>query len=337
MPRIAISGCGPVGSTFLRVALERGLEVAALHDVGDLADGLDEALLPQIVVIDAQSDPDWTALDVDVVVDCGEGVRSRGQLAAHLAAGAAKVVAAGPVVRMDATVVMAVNDATYRTHEHDVISNASALVHAVAPLLQVLDAEFGVQRGFVTTTYADARLAALEEVLPALADRVEGARFDVASGATSFCDLTLLLARAPDLDDVNAALRIAARGRLAGVLRYSDRPLAAEDVDGDPASAVIDSTLTRASGELVKVMAWFDPVWASANRLADVVSLVCDRLEPSSLPVIYSPSQPDVVLAPTLSPQTGAWLSGSPPRVPRRRRPCGSATGSRSVRSATGG
>jgi glyceraldehyde 3-phosphate dehydrogenase len=329
--RIGINGFGRVGRNYLRVALERGLEVVAVNDVSDPATlahllrfdstygRLDRAVSVtdggfevdgRLIAVTAHREPadlDWGELGVDVVIESTGRFRERDDAALHLKAGAKKVLISAPGKHADLTVVMGVNESDYRTDRHDVISNASCTTNCVAPVLKVLDSAFGIDKAFLTTIHGytndqvlldsphkdlrRARSAAAniiptstgaartaELVLPKLAGRLDGVAIRVPVEDGSLTDLAVLVDADVTTEQVNEALRHAAEGSMAGVLRYSTDPLVSRDVVGDPSSAIIDSLLTQTRDDLVKVFAWYDNEWGYVSRLVDLTTYVGERL-----------------------------------------------------------
>src|SRR6185437_14232117 len=312
--RVGINGFGRIGRAFTRLALDRaGLEVVAVNDIADTrtlahllefdstygrlggkVEYADQALTVgggQIAVL-SERDPaaiDWAGLGADIVVEATGKFRSRDAAAAHLKAGARKVLISAPGKGTDLTVVLGVNDGAYDARRHDVISNASCTTNCVAPMVKVLHDAFGVERGFMTTIHAytgdqmlldgphkDLRRArsaaanivptttgaarATGEVIPSLAGKLDGVAVRVRAEVTA--------------QAVNDAFAAAAAGPLAGIVRYSTDPIVSRDIIGDPASCVFDSALTQAAGTLVKVFGWYDNEWGYASRLADLAMLV---------------------------------------------------------------
>ena len=214
--------------------------------------------------------------DVDVVVECTGKFRTREAAAAHLSAGAKRVIISAPGKGVDATIVMGVNDEVYDAAAHQVVSNASCTTNCVAPMVKVLHDSFGIQQGFMTTVHAytgdqnlldgphkDARRArsaavniiptttgaakAVGEVLPELAGRLDGVALRVPVVDGSLVDLGVILDREVTVAEVNAAFAAAAAsGPLAGRLRYEDQPFVSSDVIGDGSSCVFDAPLTQA-------------------------------------------------------------------------------------------
>jgi glyceraldehyde 3-phosphate dehydrogenase len=331
--RIGINGFGRIGRAFLRRALERDdLEVVAVNDITDarmlahllkfdstygLLDAsvthTDDSIIiegrPPVRVLSARdpADIDWGAIGVELVIESTGRFRARDQAALHLKGGARKVLLSAPGKGADATIVVGVNDGEYDPVRHDVISNASCTTNCVAPMAKVLNDEFGLVRGFMTTVHAytadqmlldgphkdlrRARSAAVSmvptttgaarttgEVIPELAGRLDGVAVRVPVEDGSLTDLTAVLERDATPAEVNSAFERTAAGPMAGILRYSTDPLVSRDVVGDPASCVFDSALTQAAGNLVKVFGWYDNEWGYACRLADLAAIVGGQL-----------------------------------------------------------
>lgn len=327
--RIGINGMGRIGRAFVRLA-ERDdeLEVVAVNDVAEPAQIVrllrrdstfgrfptgvrhEERLLlldDRKVAVSQERDPArlaWAEHGVDVVVEATGRFRTRDELAAHLAAGAPRVVLSAPGKGVDATIVMGVNDGVYDPAHHVVVSNASCTTNCVAPMVKVLHDAFGVHQGYMTTVHAytgdqnlldgphkDARRArsaainivptttgaarAVGQVLPALDGRLDGVALRVPVVDGSLVDLAVLLDREATPAEVNDAFAAAAsRGPLAGRLRYEPEPIVSFDIVGDPASCVFDAELTQAAGRFAKVFGWYDNEWGYTSRLADLVRLV---------------------------------------------------------------
>ena len=245
----------------------------------------------------------WRELDVDVVVESTGRYTERSQAAVHIDRGAKKVFISAPAKDPDITVVIGVNDMDYDPARHDIISNASCTTNCLAPVAKVLADSFGIEQGFMTTVHAytndqrildlfhkDLRRAraaavsiiptstgaakAIGLVIPELKGKLDGYSLRVPVPDGSIVDLTVTLERAATIDEINAAMKAAADGPMAGVLRYTDEPIVSSDIVGDPHSAVFDSALTMVLGRHAKVMAWYDNEWGFANRMVDM----CKRL-----------------------------------------------------------
>ncbi len=326
---VAINGFGRIGRMILRAHYEGGkkhdLRFVAINDLGDAAtnahllkydtahgrfDASVEVQGDAIVVqgdklkVLAERDPaklPWKALGVDVVLECTglfNGKAKGG--AAHIAAGAKKVVISAPGDKdVDRTVVMGVNHSTLRATDA-VISNASCTTNCLAPLVKALDDSIGVVAGLMTTVHSftnDQELtdvfhedlrrarsathnmiptktgaaAAVGLVLPHLNGKLDGYSIRVPTINVSIVDLSFVAKKATSVDEVNKAVRQAADGDLKGILEYSTEPLVSSDFNHNPASSIFDAALTKVSGgTLVKVGAWYDNEWGFSNRMLDV-------------------------------------------------------------------
>lgn len=243
----------------------------------------------------------WKELGVQVAVESTGLFTKREQAQAHLDAGAEKVLISAPATDPDVTIVLGVNDDAYDRESHRIVSNASCTTNCVAPLAKVLHDTWGIESGFMTTIHAytndqrildlphkDLRRAraaavnliptstgaarAIGLVIPDLKGKVDGVavRAPVADG--SVVDLVAHVGSSVTADEVNARFaELADKGPLEGILRYSDEPLVSSDVVGSAFSSVFDSELTMATGNEVKVFAWYDNEWGYSCRLVDVV------------------------------------------------------------------
>lgn len=328
--RIGINGFGRIGRNFYRAAKQRDseLEIVAVNDLGSvelmahlLAHDSVHGNLGSEVSVDgsairiggdklevlAERDPaalPWGDMGVDVVVESTGIFTKRSTAAAHLDAGARKVVISAPASDVDATFVVGVNDGDYDPNNHHVVSNASCTTNCFVPMVKVLDDAFGVQHGFMTTVHAytgdqslvdgphsdmrRARAAAVNIVptstgaaratglvLQAMSGLLDGAALRVPVLDGSITDFVAVLNAEPSKDDINAAFAAAASdGPLSEVLEYSDAPLVSSDIVGSPASCVFDSPLTMAQGSLAKVFGWYDNEWGYSNRLVDLVAMI---------------------------------------------------------------
>jgi len=260
----------------------------------------------------AQRDPadlPWSDLGVDVVIESTGLFRKRDDAAKHLEAGAKKVIISAPATDPDVTVALGVNfDDTYDSEQHHIISNASCTTNCLAPVAKVLHEAIGIERGLMTTIHAytadqrlqdmphkdlrRARAAALNLiptttgaaravglVLPELEGKLNGlsVRAPVATG--SVVDLVCDVARETTPEEVNAAIKEAADGPLAGILAYTEDPIVSTDIVKDPHSSIFDAEQTMVTdGRLVKVFAWYDNEWGYSNRCVEVAAKV---LEPA--------------------------------------------------------
>jgi len=248
----------------------------------------------------------WGELGVDVVVESTGIFTDANKARGHIEAGAKKVVISAPAKNEDATIVMGVNDEVYDGSQ-DVISNASCTTNCLAPVAKVLDKEFGIVKGLMTTVHAytqdqnlqdgphkDMRRAraaclnmvptttgaarAVALVLPQLKGRLDGFAIRVPLPTGSITDLTAVMSREVTVEEINAAMKKASEGELKGVLGYTEAPSVSTDIQGDPHSSIFDAGLTRVNGELIKIGAWYDNEWGYSNRLVNLVDLVASKL-----------------------------------------------------------
>jgi glyceraldehyde 3-phosphate dehydrogenase len=244
----------------------------------------------------------WSDLGVDVVVESTGLFTNAAKAKGHLAAGAKKVIISAPATDPDITIVLGVNDDKYDGSQN-IISNASCTTNCLAPLAKVLHDEFGVVKGLMTTIHAytqdqnlqdgphkdlrRARAAALNIVptstgaakaiglvMPELKGKLDGYALRVPIPTGSVTDLTAELSKSASADEINAAFRAAADGRLKGILKYYDAPIVSSDIVTDPHSSIFDSGLTKVIDNQAKVVSWYDNEWGYSNRLVDLVSLI---------------------------------------------------------------
>ncbi|MFV2021851.1 type I glyceraldehyde-3-phosphate dehydrogenase [Micromonospora sp. LOL_023] len=254
----------------------------------------------------AERDPaklPWNDLGADIVIESTGFFTDATKAKAHVDGGAKKVIISAPAKNEDFTVVLGVNDDQYDPAKHTIISNASCTTNCLAPMAKVLQDTFGIERGLMTTIHAytqdqnlqdgphsdlrRARAAALNIVptstgaakaiglvLPELKGKLDGYALRVPIPTGSATDLTVTVGRQTTVDEVNAAVKAAAQGPLAGILTYTEDPIVSSDIVTDPASCIFDSGLTKVIGDQVKVVGWYDNEWGYSNRLVDLVKLV---------------------------------------------------------------
>lgn len=246
----------------------------------------------------------WADLDVDIVIESTGVFRDRASLQTHLDAGAKRVILTVPAKDdIDETVVLGVNDDQLDVDDL-IVSNASCTTNCLAPLAKVLDDAFGIRKGLMTTVHAytnDQVLAdvphkdlrrsraateniiptttgaakAVGKVLPQLAGKLDGMAMRVPVPDGSTVDLVVELDQDVTVDEVNAAIRAAADGPMAGILEYNEDPIVSTDIIGNPHSSVFDAAGTQVlGGNLVKVMSWYDNEWAYSNRVVDLIQLM---------------------------------------------------------------
>jgi glyceraldehyde 3-phosphate dehydrogenase len=263
----------------------------------------------EILVI-AERDPaslPWKSLGVEVVLECTGRFTDRAGAEKHLAAGAKKVLISAPGKGPDLTMAFGINHEAYDPKKHHVISNASCTTNCLSPVAKVLLDAFGIEKGLMTTVHSytndqrildlmhddlrRARAAALSmipsttgaaksigEVLPQLKGKLNGLAVRVPTPNVSLVDLTVTTTKNTTQEEVNAAFKKAADGSLKGVLEYSDAPTVSVDYNGNPHSAIFDSTNTFViGGNMVKVMAWYDNEWGFSNRMVDVAKFLVSK------------------------------------------------------------
>ncbi|MFI6156933.1 type I glyceraldehyde-3-phosphate dehydrogenase [Kitasatospora sp. NPDC051170] len=332
--RVGINGFGRIGRNFFRAVKAQGADIEIVG-VNDLTDTKTLAHLlkydttlgtfpgevshtEDTITVDghtfkvtAERDPanlPWAALGADIVVE-STGIFTKAEAAKkHIAAGAKKVIISAPATDEDITVVLGVNDDKYDAANHHVISNASCTTNCVAPMAKVLNDNFGIVKGLMTTVHAftndqvtldfphkDLRRAraasqniiptstgaakATALVLPELKGKLDGTSLRVPVPTGSITDLVVTLEREVTKDEVNAAFQKAAQeGSLAGVLAYTEDPIVSSDIVNDPHSCIFDSQLTMVQGNQVKVLGWYDNEWGYSNRVVDLVGIVGEQL-----------------------------------------------------------
>ena len=257
-----------------------------------------------VVRVFAERDPaliPWKDVGAQIVVESTGRFTEAEKARAHLHDSVKKVIISAPAKGEDVTVVLGVNDGAYDPAKHHILSNASCTTNCVAPVVKVLHDSFGVKRGLMTTVHAytnDQRLAdvphkdfrrsraateniiptstgaakAVGEVLPGLKGKLDGMAMRVPVPDGSTVDLVVELRQDVTVDEVNAAVRTAAAGPLAGIVEYSEAPLVSSDIIGNSHSSVFDAPSTRVlHGRTVKVLAWYDNEWGYSNRVVDLV------------------------------------------------------------------
>ena len=332
--RVGINGFGRIGRNFARAALasEADIQIVGVNDLTDnqtLAHLLkyDSVLGPmrEEVTCDEESitvdghriavtsidDPEllpWGEIGADVVIEATGRFTDAEGAHEHIDAGAKKVVISAPGKGVDATLVLGVNEGDYDPEKHHVLSMASCTTNCLAPMVKVLDSEFGIVSGLMTTVHAytadqnlqdgphkdlrRARAAALNvvptktgaakaisTVLPHLEGKLDGFAFRVPVPTGSITDLTVRLEKQATVEELNAAFKKAAEGELKGYLEYSEEDLVSSDIVTNPASCIYDAGLTRVQGDQVKIAGWYDNEWGYSNRLVDLCELLGRTLD----------------------------------------------------------
>jgi glyceraldehyde 3-phosphate dehydrogenase len=328
MINVGINGFGRIGRNFFRAALTNpNINIVAINDLTDNATlvhllkydsilgrlGLEVSYTDDSITVAgktfkvfADRDPaklPWASVGADIVIESTGHFTKAADAKKHISAGAKKVIISAPATDEDITVVMGVNHEKYDPANHHVISNASCTTNCLAPMAKVLDEEFGIVRGLMTTIHAytndqvildfphkDLRRAraaatniipsstgaakAISLVLPQLKGKLDGFAMRVPVPTGSATDLTVELAKEATAEQINAAMKKAADGPLKGYLSYTEDPIVSSDIVTDPSSCIFDAQLTKAIGTTVKVVGWYDNEWGYSNRLVDLVGYV---------------------------------------------------------------
>ncbi|MGX5219753.1 type I glyceraldehyde-3-phosphate dehydrogenase [Pseudomonas segetis] len=328
--RIAINGFGRIGRNVLRAlytqAYRQNIQIVAINDLGDSAinahllkyDSVHGIFAGDVefdqesltvngdrIAVSAIRNPGelpWKKLAIDVVFECTGLFTTRDKAAAHLSAGARKVIISAPAKGADATIVYGVNQGILR-QSHQIISNASCTTNCLAPVAHVLHRELGIEQGLMTTIHAytnDQNLSdvyhsdpyrarsatqsmipsktgaaeAVGLVLPELAGKLTGMAVRVPVINVSLVDLTLTLSRETSAETVNALMKNASEN--STVLGYNSLPLVSCDFNHNPLSSIFDANHTKVSGKMLKVMAWYDNEWGFSNRMLDTCMALCN-------------------------------------------------------------
>ena len=329
MIKVGVNGFGRIGRNFLRATLESGanFEIVGINDLTDnatLAHLLKyDSILGRLKVpvtftdstitvggktisVSAERDPTnipWGKLGVDVVVESTGIFTKATEAGKHITAGAKKVIISAPATDEDITIVMGVNHEKYDSTKHNIISNASCTTNCLAPMAKVLNDEFGIVRGLMTTIHAytndqvildfphkdlrRSRAAALSIiptstgaakaislVLPELKGKLDGYALRVPVPTGSATDLTVELSKETSVAEINAALKKASQGALKGFMTYTEDPIVSADIVTDPSSCIVDAGLTKVIGSTAKVVGWYDNEWGYSNRLVDLIQYI---------------------------------------------------------------
>jgi glyceraldehyde 3-phosphate dehydrogenase len=332
MVKVGINGFGRIGRNVFRAALNNpNVQIVAVNDLTDvktLAHLLkydtthgrldatvevgDGALIVngRSIKIFAERDPGnlpWGEHGVEIVVESTGIFTAKDKASLHLKGGAKKVIISAPATDEDITIVLGVNEDKYDASQHTIISNASCTTNCLAPFAKVINDQFGIVKGMMTTVHSytndqqvldlphkDLRRAraaaeniipsstgaakAIGLVLPELKGKLNGMSMRVPTPNVSVTDLVVELSKNVTVDEVNGALKAAANGPLKGILNYSDEPLVSSDYNGDPASSTIDALSTMVIGDnMLKVVSWYDNEWGYSNRVVDLAAYIASK------------------------------------------------------------
>ena len=322
--RVGINGFGRIGRLAFRAARGKNLEIVGINDLTDAktlahllkydsvhrhfpgevkaADGaivVDGKKIP----ITAERDPaklPWKQLGAEIVIESTGAFTDRAGASKHLEAGAERVIITAPATDPDVTIVLGVNTDAYDPAKHRIVSNASCTTNCLGPIAKVLQDEYGIESGWMTTIHAytndqvtldfphkDLRRAraagismiptstgaarAIGLVLPELKGKLDGYAMRVPTSDVSAVDLSVKLRRQTTAEEINAAMKRAAHGALAGILEYCDEPLVSVDFLGNPHSSILDAQSTKVmGGDFAKLLAWYDNEWGYSCRVVDL-------------------------------------------------------------------
>ena len=328
MINVGINGFGRIGSNFFRESITNPeINIVGINDLTDNATlahllkydsilgrlGLDVTFTDESITVGgktikvfAERDPanlPWASVGATVVIESTGHFTKAADAKKHITAGAKKVIISAPATDEDITIVMGVNHKNYDGSKHHVISNASCTTNCLAPMAKVLNDNWGIVKGLMTTIHAytndqvildfphkDLRRAraaatnmiptstgaakAISLVLPELKGKLDGYAMRVPVPTGSATDLTVELAKEATAVEINAAMKAASLGELKGFLTYTEDPIVSSDIVTDPSSCVFDSGLTKVIGNQVKVVGWYDNEWGYSNRLVDLITYV---------------------------------------------------------------
>jgi len=327
--KVGINGFGRIGRNVFRVIAEReGIDVVAINDLADARtlsmllkydsvhgkfDGEIEVKKDAIVVkgnevkLTKEKDParlPWKELEVDIAIESTGIFTSKIDCAKHLDAGAKKVILSAPSKdQLDATIVMGINEKELRP-EHKIVSNASCTTNCLAPLVKVINDNFQIEKGLITTIHAytndqnvadmmhkdlrRARAAAINiiptttgaakaigEVIPELKGKLDGMAMRVPVANGSVTDLVAVVKKNVSIEEINSVLKAAADNELKGILEYCEDPIVSSDIIGNEHSCILDAISTCViGGNLIKVIGWYDNEWGYSNRMVDLAELI---------------------------------------------------------------
>ncbi len=324
--KVAINGFGRIGRNFFRTSMDqKDFEIVAINDItstNTLAHllkydsvfgkfGKDIKIEQDTMIVDkkristfAERDPGnlpWKELGIDLVIESTGLFRKREDASKHITAGADKVIISAPATNPDITVVLGVNDSDYNNSIHNIISNASCTTNCIAPVAKILNDNFSIIKGNMTTVHSytndqrildlphkdlrRARAAALNIiptttgaakavglVIPELDGKITGSALRVPTPDGSLVDLVVNVKKSTTEDEIRDLFKEAAAGKMKGILEYSDEPLVSSDIIGNPHSSIIDGQfITVIGGDMIKILTWYDNEWGYSTRLRDLI------------------------------------------------------------------
>ena len=330
--KVGINGFGRIGRAVFKCILNdpecSNLEIVGINDLTDSAtlahllkyDSVQGVSSHEIqsdseglivngkhIKIIAERDPvnlPWKQLGVDIVIESTGLFTKRDAAKKHIAAGAKKVIISAPATDPDVTIVLGVNEESYNSSEHQIVSNASCTTNCLAPLAKVMHESFGIKKGLMTTIHSytndqkildlphsDLRRAraanlsiiptttgaakAVALVLPEIKGKLDGMAIRVPTPNVSLIDLVVEVEKNTSVEEVNQTLRDASDGPLNKIMRFEEKPLVSIDFNGDSCSSIIDGISTKViEGNMVKVLSWYDNEWGYSNRVKDLLKFI---------------------------------------------------------------
>jgi len=330
--KVGINGFGRIGRAVLKCILDdpecSNFEIAGINDLTDSAtlahlfkydsvqgvseynvDSDSDGLIidGKHIKITAERDPGnlpWGQLGVDIVIESTGIFTKRDAAKKHIEAGAKKVIISAPATDPDVTIVLGVNEESYNSSEHQIISNASCTTNCLAPIAKVLHEKFGIKKGLMTTIHSytndqkildlphkDLRRAraanlsmiptttgaakAVALVLPEIKGKLDGMAIRVPTPNVSLIDLVIEVEKNTSIDEVNQTLRDASQNTLNNIIRFEEKPLVSIDFNGDTCSSIVDGISTKViEGNMVKVLSWYDNEWGYSNRVKDLLKFI---------------------------------------------------------------
>ncbi|MEC8048587.1 MAG: type I glyceraldehyde-3-phosphate dehydrogenase [Chloroflexota bacterium] len=333
MSKIGINGFGRIGRQLTKLLLgNENIKIAAVNDLSNTKtsshlfkydtsygqfNGKVESDENQIIINGekinkiSEKDPskiNWSDYDVDIVVESTGIFTKKSEASKHLNGTVKKVIISAPATDEDITIVLGVNDQSYDENNHNIISNASCTTNCVAPMVKVINDQFGIKNALMSTIHSftndqsvldqphsDLRRArtaseniiptttgaakAVVNVIPEMKGKIDGMAYRVPTASVSVTDLTFSLEKDTDVDELNNELKKASETYLRNIIQYCTDPLVSQDFKGNSNSVIIDSLSTiQTSNGLFKVVGWYDNEWGYANRTFDLVKLISSKL-----------------------------------------------------------
>jgi glyceraldehyde 3-phosphate dehydrogenase len=326
MVKVAINGLGRIGRTVLKIAIENGINVVAVNDLasiesivylmkydsvyGNYSEEVEAGkdfmkINRRKIKVFSEKDPEnlpWKDLGVDFVIESTGVFTDRDGAGKHIQAGAKKVIISAPGKNPDFTVVLGVNENQLKK-EHKIISMASCTTNCLAPIVKILNDNFKIEKGYMTTVHAytndqvildiphkklrrgragainlipttSGATTSVTDVIPELRGKLDGLAIRAPVACGSIIDFVAVLGTSVTREQVNEALKKSSQKELKGILLYSEDELVSSDIIKNPNSSIVDSILTQANGNLIKVLSWYDNEYGYSNRIVDLIKLL---------------------------------------------------------------